>query len=585
MTDRPLDRAVVSLRSLLDALPEPSLIVANGRIEISNRAAREILGEWIDGQDVRLAIRHPAAVERLLGSNGTDEVELAGIGSAERRWMMNVRALENGAKFVRLTDRSESYAAEQMRVDFVANASHELRTPLATLVGYAETLREQGGDIDSSTRDRFTGIIHDEARRMQRLVEDLISLSRIEAERFSPLPEAIELLPLIEEAIENCRNSAAARACQVRLETPQQLPPIVGDVMTRFSGWADDNRSSINRLADATGLMVNDTISHLGRLVNWVNQNQWIFRLFEFMNPSFLIAGTAGRALGTHYKGRLDQDTSVRVPLSGGQALVADTGALASQFGYKPPKGPKGPKAPAELSAAAKSIIAAADRIGISPLDFATLLLYEGAGSLSTSKWGGKGGKYLGPMQMGPWEQNHYGVKPGMSLDAYLGKATQFLTDRGVRAGDDLLTLYKAVNGGNVNVSANASDGNGTIRSHVEKMIRDRRPQAQAMFKGFSADSKSVADDVQRMMEQASNDLTKQVREQLLDGAIEAWEQMGLIPNDRMLAEFQKRFAEINRSKGEAQATIAETPRCAERTHRSRLRTGAGYSRRSSTAR
>lgn len=230
MTDRSLDSAVASLRSLLDALPEPSLIVANGRIEISNRAAREILGEWIDGQDVRLAIRHPAAVERLLGSKGsTDEVELAGIGSAERRWMMNVRALDNGAKFVRLTDRSESYAAEQMRVDFVANASHELRTPLATLVGYAETLREQGDDIGSSTRERFTGIIHDEARRMQRLVEDLISLSRIEAERFSPLTEAIELPRLIEEAIQNCRNSAAARACEVHLEVPQQLPPVAGD--------------------------------------------------------------------------------------------------------------------------------------------------------------------------------------------------------------------------------------------------------------------------------------------------------------------------------------------------------------------
>jgi len=232
VTDRPPDSAVASLRVLLDALPEPSLIVANGRVEISNRAAREILGEWIDGQDVRLAIRHPAAVERLLGSNNstsTDEVELAGIGSAERRWMMNVRALGDGRKFVRLTDRSESYAAEQMRVDFVANASHELRTPLATLVGYAETLREQGDDLDSSTRERFTGIIHDEARRMQRLVEDLISLSRIEAERFSPLPEAIELLPLIDEAIENCRNSAAERACQVRLETPQQLPAIAGD--------------------------------------------------------------------------------------------------------------------------------------------------------------------------------------------------------------------------------------------------------------------------------------------------------------------------------------------------------------------
>ncbi|MDB5699322.1 MAG: ATPase, partial [Alphaproteobacteria bacterium] len=230
MTDRSPDNAGLPLASLLDALPEPSLVVANGKIVISNRAARQILGEWIDGQDVRLAIRHPAAVERLLGPDGwTDEVELAGLGSAERRWMMSVRPLDGGAKFVRLSDRSESYAAEQMRVDFVANASHELRTPLATLVGYAETLREQGAEIDTPTRERFTGIIHDEARRMQRLVEDLISLSRIEGERFSPLTEAIDLLALIEEAKQNCQNSAVARSCELRVEVPDQLSPIAGD--------------------------------------------------------------------------------------------------------------------------------------------------------------------------------------------------------------------------------------------------------------------------------------------------------------------------------------------------------------------
>ena len=89
---------------------------------------------------------------------------------------------------VRLTDRSEAHAAERMRVDFVANASHELRTPLATLVGYSETLLESPDDIDPPTRARFMTIVHDEALRMQRLVEDLISLSRIEAERFSGRP-------------------------------------------------------------------------------------------------------------------------------------------------------------------------------------------------------------------------------------------------------------------------------------------------------------------------------------------------------------------------------------------------------------
>ena len=87
--------------------------------------------------------------------------------------------------------------------------------------------------------------------------------------------------------------------------------------------------------------------------------------------------------------------------------------------GDKPGK-QKAPKKEHVLSPEAKTIMEHATTLGISPLDYATLLLYEGAGSLSTSQWGGKGNKYLGPMQMGPWEQKHYGVKPGMSLDSYL---------------------------------------------------------------------------------------------------------------------------------------------------------------------
>ncbi|MDB5693588.1 MAG: two-component system phosphate regulon sensor histidine kinase PhoR [Alphaproteobacteria bacterium] len=219
------------IEDILDALPEPALVVAGGRVRTSNEPARNILGPDIDGQDVRLAIRHPAAVERLLTANpqGPEEAELVGLGEAERRWTMSVAPLADGALFVRLSDRSEAHAAEQMRVDFVANASHELRTPLATLVGYAETLREQKAELDDPTRERFTIIVHDEARRMQRLVEDLISLSRIEAERFSTPRDALDLAHLVRDAAGGCRGLADERGSEVRLEIEPDLPPIVGD--------------------------------------------------------------------------------------------------------------------------------------------------------------------------------------------------------------------------------------------------------------------------------------------------------------------------------------------------------------------
>jgi len=221
----------LTLRSLLDALAEPALVVADGRIRTANAAALGVFGSSIEGADVRTAIRHPAAVERLLGAapDAADEVELAGVGEPERRWTMTVAPLDEGDLFVRLVDRSEAWAAEKMRVNFVANASHELRTPLATLVGYAETLREQGGEIDQATRERFTAIVHDEAKRMQRLVEDLISLSRIEAERFSTPTEPLSLAALVEEARESWALAAKERGSEIRIDAETGLPAITGD--------------------------------------------------------------------------------------------------------------------------------------------------------------------------------------------------------------------------------------------------------------------------------------------------------------------------------------------------------------------
>jgi two-component system phosphate regulon sensor histidine kinase PhoR len=215
---------------LIEALPEPVLVVVSGKVAMSNEAARTLLGRHIDGADIRLALRHPAAVERLLSDDiPNDQVELVGVGGPEQRWLMTVAPMTNGMRFVRLTNRSESRAAEQMRVDFVANASHELRTPLATILGYVETLADQADALDGGTRARFTGIIHDEARRMQRLVEDLISLSRIEGERFSPPRDLIELAPMIAEAARNQRTSAAERKSVIEIDIAPDLPPVHGD--------------------------------------------------------------------------------------------------------------------------------------------------------------------------------------------------------------------------------------------------------------------------------------------------------------------------------------------------------------------
>jgi two-component system phosphate regulon sensor histidine kinase PhoR len=215
---------------LLAGLAEAALIAAAGRVVAANDAARSLLGKTIEGAALDQVISHPAALEALERSGDSGEgVELTGLGSSRRHWLMRVAPLADGTSLIRFVDRSEARAAEQMRVDFVANASHELRTPLATLIGYAETLREQSDEIDVETRERFLSVVHDEARRMQHVVEDLISLSRIEAEKFITPTDAVALEPLIDQALEGARRIAEERGSELVRDIGPGLPPVAAD--------------------------------------------------------------------------------------------------------------------------------------------------------------------------------------------------------------------------------------------------------------------------------------------------------------------------------------------------------------------
>ena len=187
--------------AILDAIDEPALIVRRGIVEAANHAALALLGRQAVGRDLRFAIRHPLALDTIMSGHAAD-IELVGIGSVDRPWLMNVRPLPGGA-LVRLADRSALRAAERMRTDFVANASHELRTPLATITGYAETLADEG-PVDDGMRSRFGATIQAEAKRMLGIIEDLMSLSRIEADRFRMPEEQVDLGEVAKIAIEQC---------------------------------------------------------------------------------------------------------------------------------------------------------------------------------------------------------------------------------------------------------------------------------------------------------------------------------------------------------------------------------------------
>ncbi|HEV7289479.1 ATP-binding protein [Sphingomonas sp.] len=213
----------------IEAVFEPMLLVEAQRVTAANRAARALLGEHILGEDVRVAIRHPAAAERLLnpvdGAPG-GPIHLVGLGTRDQRWEMRVLALPDGGRVVHLSDRTGAHAADKMRVDFVANASHELRTPLASILGFIETLEDAADDPE--TRARFLKVMDNEARRMQRLIDDLISLSRIEAEKYRAPDDVVDLPALLGQVRDELSALAPARAADIAL-TVDPMPAVRGD--------------------------------------------------------------------------------------------------------------------------------------------------------------------------------------------------------------------------------------------------------------------------------------------------------------------------------------------------------------------
>ncbi len=226
-TPAPAPDALVS--DVIEAVVEPVLVVADRRVVRANAPARALLGQHILGEDVRLAIRHPAAAERLIAPLPEDDapIDLVGVGTREQRWEMHVRAAGPSLRVVHLIDRTGSYAADKIRIDFVANASHEVRTPLASILGFIETLREGAGD-DPDTRDRFLKIMFGEATRMRRLVDDLMSLSRIEAEKYREPDQIVRLGDLVEEVRAEVTSIADARAADL-VTAIADAPPVKGD--------------------------------------------------------------------------------------------------------------------------------------------------------------------------------------------------------------------------------------------------------------------------------------------------------------------------------------------------------------------
>ncbi len=188
----------IAAQDVLELIDVPAMLVTGLQVTYANPPALALLGRHIRGQDVRIAIRHPAAVA-LLTSGAAGVVRVDGLSVPGSNWQLACSMLPGGQMLARMTDLSVQDSVARAHTDFVANASHELRTPLSAILGYVETLLH--ADADRATQERFLGIIGREAKRMQALVEDLMSLSRIEALKHDAPQERIDLLAVARETV------------------------------------------------------------------------------------------------------------------------------------------------------------------------------------------------------------------------------------------------------------------------------------------------------------------------------------------------------------------------------------------------
>jgi two-component system, OmpR family, phosphate regulon sensor histidine kinase PhoR len=222
------DRSLI--RSLAEAMPHAVVVIDRyDRILAANSAAHGILPGL--QMDIPLArtLRSPDvldATDRVREDGRSQRVVWSEKFPVERLFEVNIAPLADEgfeqALILSLHDLSDARRLERMRVDFVANASHELRTPLASLLGFVETLQGPARD-DAEARTRFLAIMREQAQRMSRLVDDLLSLSRIEQHLHVRPETPVDLVGIFRHIADTLSPVAEERDVELVIEAPLEV--------------------------------------------------------------------------------------------------------------------------------------------------------------------------------------------------------------------------------------------------------------------------------------------------------------------------------------------------------------------------
>ena len=231
------EEKLAAAEAVIAAVPDPLILLdERRRIVRANAQAAGFIGVTPEPRDLAAELRNPAvlaAADAVLRGERARVIDFSLTVPVDRQLRARFARIDHpspdGAVAVlSLHDITELKRAEQMRADFIANASHELRTPLATLIGFIETLRGPARD-DAEARERFLAIMQGQALRMTRLVEDLMSLSRIELNEHVMPKDQVAVSPLLRQIAETLELRAAERDMRIRLAVPPDLPDVLGD--------------------------------------------------------------------------------------------------------------------------------------------------------------------------------------------------------------------------------------------------------------------------------------------------------------------------------------------------------------------
>jgi len=237
----------VLISELLLALPMPALAIdGSERIFAANTEARSLIGQGVEGRNYVTILRQPPlidAIEKTLADGQPrTSTYLANDGVEDTTFQVTARVVPNARVIVLcFIDITHLEQAGQMRRDFVANVSHELRTPLTALMGFIETLRGPARD-DTAARDRFLNIMEGEAGRMNRLVGDLLSLSRVEGEQRVRPRDKVDLNEVLTSVLQSL--SRLAEDNGVTFETDLPTDPVI------MTGDADQLKQVFTNLVE-----------------------------------------------------------------------------------------------------------------------------------------------------------------------------------------------------------------------------------------------------------------------------------------------------------------------------------------------